>query len=68
MPDWGGLINKVKDLAGKHPDQVHEGVDKAEDVAKQKTGDKYDDQIEKGGEKVEGYLGADQAAETDEQK
>jgi hypothetical protein len=68
MPDFGGFINKVKDLAGKHPDQVHEGVDKAEDVAKEKTGDKYDDQIKQGGDKVEGFLGADQAGEADEQK
>ena len=65
MPDFGGLINKVKDLAGKHPDQVHDGVDKAEDLAKEKLGGEYGDQIEQGGDAVEGFLGVN---ETDEQQ
>jgi hypothetical protein len=65
MPDFEGLINKAKDLAGKHEDQVNSGVEKAEDVAKDKLGDKYGDQIEQGGNAVEGFLGVD---ETDEQR
>ena len=57
MPDFKALINKAKDLAGKHPDQVSKGVDKGEDFAENKLGDKYDSQIKKGGDMVEGQLG-----------
>ncbi|MGH3265866.1 MAG: antitoxin [Trebonia sp.] len=57
MPDFKALINKAKGLAGKHPDQVSKGVDKAEEFAEGKLGHKYDDQIKKGGDMVEGQLG-----------
>ena len=70
MPDFGGLINKVKDLAGKHQDQVHDGVDKAEDLAEKKLGDEHGDQIKQGGDAVEGYLGVNETDghQTDEQR
>ena len=68
MPDFGGLINKVKDLAGMHQDQVHDGVDKAEDLAEKKLGDEHADQIKQGGDAVEGYLGVDKAGDTDEHR
>jgi MT0933-like antitoxin protein len=57
MPDFKALIDKVKDLAGKHPDQVHQGVEKTEDFAEKKVGNKYGDQIDKAGDAAEGYLG-----------
>jgi hypothetical protein len=57
MPDFGKLVDKAKQLAGKHPDQVNKGVDKAEQAAEQKTGGKYDSQIQDGGDRAEGYLG-----------
>jgi hypothetical protein len=57
MPDFKSLINKAKELAGKHPDQVHSGVQKGEDVANEKTGGQHGDQIDQAGNKVEGYLG-----------
>ena len=53
MPDFKGLMNKAKDLAGKHQDQV----DKGEEVAENKLGSNYDGQIKKGGDMVEGALG-----------
>jgi hypothetical protein len=57
MPDFKGLMNKAKDLAGKHQDQVDKGVDKGEEVAENKLGSDHDDQIKKGGDMVEGALG-----------
>lgn len=57
MPSFGKLIDKAKQLAGKHPDQVNKGVSKAEQVASEKTGGKYDSQIQEGGDRAEGYLG-----------
>ena len=56
MPDFKSLINKAKELAGRHPDQVHSGVDKGEEVAKDKLGGQHGDQIDQAGDKVEGYL------------
>lgn len=56
MPNFGELINKVKQMAGQHPDQVSKGIDKVEDLADQKTGGKYDSQIHKGGDAAENYL------------
>jgi hypothetical protein len=57
MPSFGKLIDKAKQLAGKHPDQVDKGVDKVEHVADEKTGGKHDSQIQEGGDRAEGFLG-----------
>ena len=61
MPDFKGLMNKAKDLAGKHQDQVHKGVQKGEELAENKLGDKYDGQVQKGGDMVEGALGVNES-------
>jgi MT0933-like antitoxin protein len=61
MPDFKGLMNKARGLAGKHQDQVSKGVDKAEEVAEKKLGSNYGDQIHKGGDMVEGALGVNEA-------
>jgi hypothetical protein len=57
MPDFEELIEKAKDLAGKHPDQVHSGVEKAEELAKNKLGGEFGGQVEQAGNLVEGFLG-----------
>ena len=57
MPDFGVLIHKAKDLAGEHPDQVHSGVEKAEELAEKKLGSQFGGQIEQAGHLVEGFLG-----------
>jgi hypothetical protein len=44
----GGFMDKAKDMADQHDDKVDQGLDKAGDVADQKTGGKYDGQIDKG--------------------
>jgi hypothetical protein len=44
----GGFMDKAKDLADQHDEQVDQGLDKAGDFADQKTGGKYDSQIDKG--------------------
>jgi hypothetical protein len=66
MPDFGGLVNKAKDLAGQHQDQVQDGVEKGEDLAKDKLGGKFGDQVEQGGDAVENFLGVD--GQTDDQQ
>jgi hypothetical protein len=54
MPDF---FDQAKKLASEHEDLVDSGLDKASDVAKEKTGGKYDEHIETAEEKLEGYLG-----------
>jgi hypothetical protein len=43
-----GFMDKAKDMADQHDDQVDQGLEKAGDFADQKTGGKYDNQIDKG--------------------
>ncbi|MEV4138944.1 antitoxin [Dactylosporangium sp. NPDC049742] len=43
-----GLIDKAKDLVGKHDDKVDEGIEKAGEQADKRTGGKYTEQIDKG--------------------
>ncbi len=57
MPDFEELMNKAKDLAGKHPDQVHKGVEKVEELVEKKLGGEFGDQVEQGGNLIEGFLG-----------
>ena len=39
------LIDKAKKLANEHPDMVHKALDKAEQLADEKTGHQYTEQI-----------------------
>ena len=54
MPDF---LEQAKKLASEHSDLVDKGLDKGADLAKEKTGGKYDEHIETGEEKLEGFLG-----------
>jgi hypothetical protein len=57
MSDLGGFADKAKEFAGEHPDQVDKGVEKAGDLADEKTGGRFDDQIQEGEQRAEDYLG-----------
>jgi len=52
-------VDKAKDLADEHSDKIVDGIDKAADFADDKTGGKYDDQIDAGAEKAKDALGVD---------
>lgn len=57
----GDIVNKAKDLAADHPDQVNQGIDKAGDAVDERTGGKYVGQVDKAQEAAQGHLGgADQ--------
>ncbi|MGB6580938.1 MAG: antitoxin [Streptosporangiaceae bacterium] len=56
MPDF---MDEAKQLADEHSDVVDEGFDKAEQAAEQKTGGKFDSQIQAGEQQAEGALGVD---------
>ena len=51
------FLDQAKKLASEHSDLADQGLDKAAEMAKEKTGGKYDEQIETVEEKLEGFLG-----------
>ena len=50
-------FNTAKDYARDNPDTARSAIDKVEDLLDQKTGGKFSDMIDKGGDFVEGQLG-----------
>lgn len=52
-----GLFDKVKGLAKGNADKVDGAIDKAADVADDKTGGKYTDKIDTAAEKAKDALG-----------
>jgi antitoxin protein of toxin-antitoxin system len=54
MPDFFGQARK---RASEHEDLVDQGLDKARDLAKDRTGGKYDNHIDTVEDKLEGFLG-----------
>ncbi|HEY0932135.1 MAG TPA: antitoxin [Trebonia sp.] len=57
MPEFGELFEKAKELAEQHPDQLHQGVEKIEELADGKLGGKFSGQVEQAGNALEGFLG-----------
>jgi hypothetical protein len=49
------IVDKVKRLIAKHPDQVKRGLDKAGDMVDKKTGGKYSDKIDTAQQKASEY-------------
>jgi hypothetical protein len=45
------MKDKAKEAAGQHGDKMDEGMDKAGEMAKQKTGGQHDDKIDQGVER-----------------
>ncbi|WFE33417.1 antitoxin [Micromonospora sp. WMMD975] len=51
------FMDKAKDFADKHDEQVDKGLDKAGDAVDQRTGGKYDKQIDKGVDMAQQHTG-----------
>jgi hypothetical protein len=51
------FMDDAKKLAGEHQDAADEGFDKAEQFAEDKTGGKYDTQIQGAEQKAEDFMG-----------
>ena len=51
------LVDKAKQLLGKHDDKVDEGLDKAGKQADQRTGGKYTGGIDKGTDMAKEHTG-----------
>jgi len=53
-----GFMDKAKDFADKHDEQVDQGLEKAGDQIDERTGDKYSTQIDKGVDQAQQHTGA----------
>lgn len=51
-----GLMDRLKGLVGGNRDKISEGVDKATDVADEKTGGSHSEQLQQVDEKAEEVL------------
>jgi len=51
-----GLTAKAEETAAEHKEQLHDAVEKAEELADKQTQGKYHDQIQKAGAKVDAQL------------
>jgi hypothetical protein len=52
-----GIFDKAKDVLSQHPDKVDQGLDKAADLADQRTAGKHADQIDQGAGAAKEKLG-----------
>jgi hypothetical protein len=52
-----GFLDKAKDFADDHDEQVDEGIEKAGEQVDQRTGGKYDSQIDKGVDEAQQHTG-----------
>ncbi|WP_305785216.1 antitoxin [Symbioplanes lichenis] len=53
-----GFMDKAKDFADKHDEQVDQGIEKAGDQVDDRSGNKYSDQIDKGVDQAQARTGA----------
>ncbi|MGW5332752.1 antitoxin [Streptomyces bauhiniae] len=60
MSKFGDLANKAKDLAKGHPDQADKGVESAERLIDERTGNKYDSQTDKAADAVRRSYGGNE--------
>jgi MT0933-like antitoxin protein len=58
------LIDKVKNFLSQHEAQVDQAIDKAGDIADQRTGSKYSEQIDKAQEQAKKMTGPNEPRET----
>jgi RNA polymerase-binding transcription factor DksA len=54
------FVNKAKQFADSHEEQVDQATDRVGDEAKERTGDRYDKQIDKGVQAVDQHIGDDE--------
>ncbi len=59
------FMDEAKNLAGEHSDLADKGLDEAGQFAEQKTGGKFDSEIQGGEQQAEGVLGTDNQGNQD---
>ena len=56
MDDAKDMLDKAQDAAAGQADNIKGGIDKAADIASDKTGGKYDEHIDKGADAAKDYV------------
>ena len=51
------FMDEAKKMASEHSDIADQGMDQAAEMAKEKTGGRFDSQVDSGEQKAEEYLG-----------
>ena len=64
MPDF---MDEAKNLASEHSDVVDKGLDQAAQEAENKTGGKFDSEIQGADQQAEGFMGTDQQGQQGQQ-
>ncbi|GEK02189.1 antitoxin [Streptomyces sp. NPDC004009] len=59
MGKLGDMANKAKEMAKSHPDQADRGVESAERMVDERTGNKYDAQTDKAADAVHRSYGGE---------
>ena len=54
---FSDFLNKAKDLADQHDEQVDQGLEKAGDLADERTGGQHRDQIDRGVDAAQEHTG-----------
>ena len=63
MGKLGDMANKAKEMAKGHPGQADKGVDGAERVVDERTGDRYDAQTDKAADAARRSYGGNSTTE-----
>jgi hypothetical protein len=64
MPDF---MDEAKNLADEHSDLVNKGLDQVEQDAENKTGGRFNSEIQGAEQQAEGFLGTDQQGQQQQQ-
>ncbi|MEU2552602.1 antitoxin [Streptomyces sp. NPDC013313] len=59
MGKLGDMANKAKEMAKSHPDQADRGVESAERMVDERTGNRYDAQTDKAADAVHRSYGGE---------
>ncbi|HEV2782207.1 MAG TPA: antitoxin [Actinophytocola sp.] len=51
------MKDKAQEALGRHGDKAEQGVDKARELADEKTGGRYSDQLEQGADRLKDRMG-----------
>lgn len=51
-----GIMDKLKNMMGGHPDKAQQGVERAGDAIDQKTGGKHAGQVDQAQQKAQEYI------------
>ncbi|GGU13902.1 MULTISPECIES: antitoxin [Streptomyces] len=52
-----GIMDKLKEMMGQHPDKTQQGIDRAGDMVDKRTGNKHADKVDRAQQHMKDRLG-----------